>query len=329
MLENSNILFEKTGNDMIYYLRDSNSKLIGLELNGTTYYYLKNLQGDIVGIIDAENNLIASYTYDSWGNIISIKDSNGLDITEENHIALKNPFRYRSYYYDSDTKLYYLNSRYYNPKWGRFINADGIINAECRMNGYNLYTYVLNNPVKYADKSGKIALETGVMGETGKYLLGMLFAYIAGKLAQDKSDDMTLSLPFHGGSKNKKDDDDDVERHAVYKLVEKGSKTVVYVGRTNHLARRKREHLMNIHRKNYVLVPILENLTYEEARDYEQFYIDHFKTLNSGKEGCNKRNGIRKGSPRYREYLRKGLSLYEDETLVVSKECLGGDKWQD
>lgn len=156
MLENSNILFEKTGNDVIYYLRDSNSKLIGLEHNGTTYYYLKNLQGDIVGIIDAENNLIASYTYDSWGNIISIKDSNGLDITEENHIALKNPFRYRSYYYDSDTKLYYLNSRYYNPKWGRFINADENIDTSLDMFSDNTYLYAENNPINRIEIEGMI-----------------------------------------------------------------------------------------------------------------------------------------------------------------------------
>lgn len=156
MLENSNILFEKTGNDVIYYLRDSNSKLIGLEHNGTTYYYLKNLQGDIVGIIDAENNLIASYTYDSWGNIISIKDSNGLDITEENHIALKNPFRYHSYYYDSDTKLYYLNSRYYNPKWGRFINADENIDTSLDMFSDNTYLYAENNPINRIEIEGMI-----------------------------------------------------------------------------------------------------------------------------------------------------------------------------
>lgn len=156
MLENSNILFEKTGNDVIYYLRDSNSKLIGLEFNGTTYYYLKNLQGDIVGIINAENNLIASYTYDSWGNIISIKDSNGLDITEENHIALMNPFRYRSYYYDSDTKLYYLNSRYYNPKWGRFINADENIDTSLDMFSDNTYLYAENNPINRIEIEGMI-----------------------------------------------------------------------------------------------------------------------------------------------------------------------------
>lgn len=336
ILENSNILFEKTGNDMIYYLRDSNSKLIGLEHNGTTYYYLKNLQGDIVGIIDAENNLIASYTYDSWGNIISIKGGNGLDITEENHIALKNPFRYRSYYYDSDTKLYYLNSRYYNPKWGRFINADGIINAECRMNGYNLYTYVLNNPIKYADKSGKLAIGIGaaIASASGEELIKaaliVAIGLASGMTAKEVIKSISMVTTSNGGRKNKKDDDDDdkVQNCAVYALYDTKTDTAVYVGRTNDLERRKKEHQKNVHRQKYEMVTLKNNLTYEESRDKEQYYIEIFRTLNSGKEGCNKRNGIRKGTPRYSEYLYKEAGIFSDETLVAPRECLGDNIWE-
>jgi len=119
---------------VIYCLRDANSKLIGLDLNGTRYYYLKNAQEDITGIMDSHYNVISTYEYDSWGNILSIKDRSGNSITDETNIAIINPYRYRSYYYDEETKLYYLNSRYYNPKWGRFINADGIINADENIN---------------------------------------------------------------------------------------------------------------------------------------------------------------------------------------------------
>lgn len=336
MLENSNILFEKTGNDVIYYLRDSNSKLIGLEHNGTTYYYLKNLQGDIVGIIDAENNLIASYTYDSWGNIISIKDSNGLDITEENHIALKNPFRYRSYYYDSDTKLYYLNSRYYNPKWGRFINADGIINAECRMNGYNLYTYVLNNPIKYADKSGKLAIGIGaaIASASGEELIKaaliVAISLASGMTVKEAIKSISMVTTSNGGRKNKKDDDDDdkVQNCAVYALYDTKTDTAVYVGRTNNLERRKKEHQKNVHRQKYEMRLLEGNLTYEESRDKEQHYIEIFRTLNSGIEGCNKRNGIRKGTPRYSEYLYREAGIFSDETLVAPRECLGDNIWE-
>lgn len=83
---------------MIYYLRDSNSGLIGLDLNGTRYYYLKNAQEDITGIMDSNYNVIATYEYDSWGNILSIKDTSGNSITDNTNIAIINPYRYRSYY---------------------------------------------------------------------------------------------------------------------------------------------------------------------------------------------------------------------------------------
>lgn len=153
-LENKNIIFEQTGTNMIYYLRDSNSKLIGLKYNNNLYYYLKNIQDDIIGLLDSNYNLVAQYLYDSWGNIISIKDNSGNEIADTSNIAHINPYRYRSYYYDKETKLYYLNSRYYNPAWGRFINADGIINADEVINGFNLYAYTINNPIVYKDNTG-------------------------------------------------------------------------------------------------------------------------------------------------------------------------------
>ena len=78
-------------------------------------FKLDKLQGDIVEILDLGYNRVVSYEYDSWGNILSIKDSQGNEITDNMHIGLINLFRYRGYYYDNETKWYYLNSRYYNP----------------------------------------------------------------------------------------------------------------------------------------------------------------------------------------------------------------------
>ena len=94
---------------MIYYIRDEEGSLIGLKYNNEIYYYIKNMQEDIIGITDSNNNLLCSYQYDSWGNIISIKDNNGNIIRDTSHIGIINPYRYRSYYYDNETKLYYLN----------------------------------------------------------------------------------------------------------------------------------------------------------------------------------------------------------------------------
>ena len=128
--------------------------LIGLKYNDKVYYYIKNMQEDIIGITDENFNKIVEYEYDSWGNIITIKDNNGNIITDESHIGIINPFRYRSYYYDKETKLYYLNSRYYNPEWGRFINADNYINTNQGMYSLNMYTYTENNFINRLDTEG-------------------------------------------------------------------------------------------------------------------------------------------------------------------------------
>jgi len=154
--EGNKIIFETSTDNMIYYIRDEEGSLIGLKYNDTMYYYIKNMQEDIIGITDSNNNLLCSYLYDSWGNIISIKDNNGNIIRDTSHIGIINPYRYRSYYYDNETKLYYLNSRYYNPEWGRFINADVYLGCTGDILGYNLYLYVSNNPVNNSDETGRL-----------------------------------------------------------------------------------------------------------------------------------------------------------------------------
>ena len=152
-LEDDDIIYEQRGNNIIYYLYDLTG-IIGLEYNGNTYYYIKNIQDDIIGILNSNYESIVTYEYDSWGKILSIKDNKGNEITEENNIGLINPFRYRSYYYDAETELYYLNSRYYSPKWKRFINADEILGANKDLLSYNLYIYCSNNPITLSDQSG-------------------------------------------------------------------------------------------------------------------------------------------------------------------------------
>ena len=113
------------------------------------YYYRKNLQGDIIGIINAVGTELVSYSYDAWGNILWTEDDSGRNLAE------LNPFRYRGYYYDTETGLYYLNSRYYDPKVGRFINADEIdYLGEDAEFSCNLYAYCANNPVIGYDPNG-------------------------------------------------------------------------------------------------------------------------------------------------------------------------------
>ncbi len=108
--------------------------------------------------VPSDMNQIVSYTYDSWGKIVSIKDEDGRDITDQNHVGIVNPYRYRSYRYDEETELYYLNSRYYNPEWGRFLNADDALIESENIIGNNLYAYCMNNPINLSDPSGNFAI---------------------------------------------------------------------------------------------------------------------------------------------------------------------------
>lgn len=155
-IEGSNIVFEKNGKNMLYYIRSNMDDLLGFKYNDRTYYYVKNIHDDIIAILNSSNQIVAKYQYDSWGNILSITDSQGNDISADiNHIANINPYRYRSYYYDKEIKMYYLNDRYYNPLIGRFINPD-ITTGEVGGNiiGHNMYQYAFNNSINFDDSNG-------------------------------------------------------------------------------------------------------------------------------------------------------------------------------
>ena len=139
-VKGNQILAEKRGSTVIHYYYDD-SGVAGFEYNGQQYYYRKNLQGDIVAICDHCGNLLGEYEYDAWGKILSQGGSELLTI---------NPFRYRGYYYDEETGLYYLNSRYYDPETGRFISPDSLKYLEPAFNnGLNMYIYSYNKPVAY------------------------------------------------------------------------------------------------------------------------------------------------------------------------------------
>ena len=151
------MIVEQNGSNVIIYTYDENGNIIGLkDTYENQYYYIKNVQNDIIGILDSNLNQVVSYEYDSWGNIISIKDANGNQITDSNNIGLINPYRYRSYRYDTETGLYYLQSRYYNPEWGRFISADIYIVKGQDVLSSNIYAYCDNNPINAVDSNGQL-----------------------------------------------------------------------------------------------------------------------------------------------------------------------------
>ena len=119
-----------------------------------TYLCRKDLQGNIIALIDNNGNTVVEYKYDAWGNH-KVVDANGNEITSSNHLGNLNPFRYRGYYYDVETGLYFLKSRYYDPEVGRFLNMDAIQYADPEsVNGLNLYAYCGDNPVMGYDPEG-------------------------------------------------------------------------------------------------------------------------------------------------------------------------------
>ena len=110
----------------------------------TTYYYITNLQGDVMYLLDANGVQVAAYDYDPYGKII----------TATGDLAEINPLRYRGYYYDTETGFYYLQSRYYDPEICRFINADSYASTGDGFTGLNMFAYCNNNPANRIDPDG-------------------------------------------------------------------------------------------------------------------------------------------------------------------------------
>ena len=155
--DGTKIIAEKVGEKVFEYYYDAQG-IVAFKYDGAVYYFKKNLLGDVDRIYDANKNLVAEYKYDAWGNH-RVYTGTGIDITDSssynNSVAKLNPFRYRGYYYDTETGLYYLNSRYYDPEIGRFISPDSIeYLASETINGLNVYAYCLNNPVMFSDSTG-------------------------------------------------------------------------------------------------------------------------------------------------------------------------------
>ena len=147
-----------------------------------SYYFHRNPLGDVIGIYNANRTLVARYSYDAWGNCTISGDTT--DIT----VAHANPIRYRGYYYDEETGLYYCNARYYSPKWRRFISPDDTAYLDpYSVNGLNQYCYCGNDPINYADPSGRFAISLTMIG----LILGVAAGATAGgviayNVAQDR-----------------------------------------------------------------------------------------------------------------------------------------------
>ena len=167
----------------------------------TTYYYVLNLQGDVVKLVTASGAAVATYTYDAWGNHLSISGS----------MAAINPLRYRGYYYDFETGLYYVSSRYYDPEIGRWISPEpNVYNGEfdegAGLIGYNVYAYCANNPVNYYDPTGEFVISTllicvaagAIIGGTIGGIAGNAYANSKGYTGWDKTKSILTGIGMGG-----------------------------------------------------------------------------------------------------------------------------------
>ena len=303
--------------DFIY---DESGKPFALKYstNGTnfqTYYYVLNLQGDVVKLIHYipgfEYESVATYEYDAWGNIVS---SSG-------RLAEINPLRYRGYYYDNETGFYYLQSRYYNPAIHRWINSDSLIGQAENIQGTNLFSYCFNNPVNMTDSTGNwpklstifavvavaavavaaVAVTVATCGAAAP-ALAVAGGSIAGGISAGSV--ATGAMLAAGASAaaaattavaEKAVEKVTKRNNSVYALID-DSDTVQYVGRTNDIERRRKAHGINPARSGLRMEILASGLNLAEARALEQAGMAYYHTINTANKMNNQINGI---APKY------------------------------
>ncbi len=262
-LDGTKILREEWDKHTLIPLYDNEDNVCGIRYDQFTYFFVKNLQGDVIAITDLTGRVRVRYTYDAWGKCNIVYD----DTTEK--IGSINPFRYRGYYYDNETGFYYLQSRYYDPKIGRFINGDEILflnfNPFCNINSYcgNCITMYFD-PFGYKSVSirsfinqigGKVEWNNKTRYATFKYNGKTLKVYVNGKndyslyvcningslMAEDyelayffRIYDWSTKFPGFSFSPDKKTFEVETTGHFLYKsFCEEFAKNIIAVAGTN------------------------------------------------------------------------------------------------
>ena len=147
--QNGKVVRQTWGNNTFDIIYDPNGQPFACRYKDVYYVYVLNQQGDVIRIINGSNGAtVAEYKYDAWGKVLSITEFH------EDSIGAVNPIRYRGYYYDTETGFYYLQSRYYDPSIGRFINADTFASTGQSFLGHNMFAYCNNSPVFHSDPNG-------------------------------------------------------------------------------------------------------------------------------------------------------------------------------
>ena len=181
----------KKGEDNLHFFYDAQGRPAIVRFNGVDYHYVNNLQGDVVGMVDSTGTLAVEYRYKAWGEPILDVQGNVAAGSMKDTLGALNPFRYRGYVYDGETVLYYLRSRYYNPKQNGFLNVDIEIGERGELFAHNRYTYCKNDPIHRVDLSGRgsiirpaplvedIDLAESLLAQNGKLVEGVAIVIIA------------------------------------------------------------------------------------------------------------------------------------------------------
>ena len=185
LYDGSVLMAEYTPNYTCVYIYDESGAIIGVKYISTsagsswqTYFFEKNLQGDVIAVYSDTGTKLVSYTYDAWGNATTTYHNGGAST-----LAANNPIRYRGYYYDTALQMYYLQSRYYDPNTCRFISPDtsAVLTATpMALTDKNLYAYCDNNPVMRVDEDGEFWGTAFVIGATVGLVVG-----VAGQVVSD------------------------------------------------------------------------------------------------------------------------------------------------
>ena len=197
-LDGTKILREAWGSNTLIPLYDNEDSVCGILYNNIPYYFIKNLQGDVIAIVDKDAKTVARYSYDAWGDITNAVTYT--EFTDGVEISTVNPFRYRGYYYDEEIGLYYLQSRYYNASIGRFVGVDTaeVVSYPAESKAANLFNYCSNDPVNETDRSGLF-----LASKLAEIFLSAVFGMVA-----QLFDDLViyfLQVLVHGKSKAKFD----------------------------------------------------------------------------------------------------------------------------
>ena len=318
----SGLLTEMTvGSNTLRFTYDANGTPLTVIYNGVTFYYATNLQGDVTMIFNASGKPVVFYSYDAWGNPVSLSGS-------MTSLGTLNPLRYRGYVYDNETGLYYLQSRYYNPEIGRFLNADGqISNVGGDLRGYNQFAYCFNNPVNLDDNTGNwpklsTIFKTMAVGALAVAATALVVAAVAvaapafvaiggtvlstATIATAATVVGTQALAVTAVTATASVVSSEIEKknkqsYSVY-FLEDEEGTIQYVGRVTDSGYDSR---MNYHRVTRDLTPAhrISNLSYAEARGLEEIGMIECHTLNASNPINNQIHGISDRNPNGGRYM--------------------------